>query len=121
MTLPVALPSLPSLPTELGLQIFQSLNSLDDAVSLAAVSRALRHIWLEHATLIYRQLAPKCIEGEKHARQLQLAISANNDVSLDDALSIMRRARFVDAIILQFEEKVVSKVSGLWKGSVGIA
>ncbi|PVH91973.1 hypothetical protein DM02DRAFT_663418 [Periconia macrospinosa] len=48
-------------------------------------------------------------------------MSGNNDVTADNVLGIMRRARFVDSIITQFEEKVVSKVTGLCKESVSIA
>lgn len=109
MSLPNALPSI---PTELALQIFQSCDSLSDVISLAAASRAWRCIWLEHTTTIYREIAPKCIEGEKHARHLQLSMSGNNDITPDDVLGIVRRASFVNNIIPQFEEKVVSKVKG---------
>jgi hypothetical protein len=102
-----------SLPNELALEIFGALHSLEDVYSLSAASRRLRCLWLDHTNLVYRQVAPRTIAGEKHARLLQLAISGNAEITPPDVLSIIRRAEFVESIIPQFEEKVASRVEGL--------
>lgn len=104
-----------SLPTELGLKVFCALDSLEDILSLSATSRWLRGIWIEHTDLIYRQVSPRSIKGEKHARALQFAISGNTEITPNDALSIMHRANFVKSIMNQFDEKVAKKVSSKYR------
>ncbi|KAF2795960.1 hypothetical protein K505DRAFT_373551 [Melanomma pulvis-pyrius CBS 109.77] len=95
-----------ALPSELGLEIFCALDSLSDILSLSATSHWLRGIWIEHTDLIYRQVAPRSIRGEKHARALQFAISGNTKITPNGALSIKHRANFVGSIMNQFNDQV---------------
>jgi hypothetical protein len=97
------------IPTELYLEIFFALESLKVVVSLASTSRQLRAIWIEHADVIYRAVAPKSIEGEKHARILQLSISGNTKITSKDASEILHHANFTESIIHQFTEKLVKR------------
>jgi hypothetical protein len=97
------------LPTELSLEILCASGSLKDAISLASTSRQLRAIWIEHADTIYRAVAPRSIEGEKHARHLQLSISQHTKITSTDAAQIVQHADFMDSIIHQFTEKIVKR------------
>jgi hypothetical protein len=97
------------LPTELRLEIFFSLESLKDAISLAATSRRMRSIWTEHSDIIYRAVAPRSIEGEKHARKLQLLISGHTKITSNDTSKILQHANFMESIIHQFTEKIVKR------------
>jgi hypothetical protein len=98
------------LPTELNLEIFLGLNSLKDVISLASTSRRLRGIWVEHADVIYRAVAPQSIEGEKHARLLQLSISGNIKITWNDASSIFYRSKFMKSMIQEFTHKIVERL-----------
>jgi hypothetical protein len=98
------------LPTELVLEMFFALYSLKDVVSLAETSRRLRHIWIEHSDIIYRAVAPTSIEGEKHARALQLSISGNTKITSRDAASILQYASFMESMIHQFTDKIVKRL-----------
>jgi hypothetical protein len=98
------------LPTELNLEIFLRLDSLKDVISLAATSRRLRSIWVEHADVIYHAVAPQSIEGEKHARLLQLSISGNTKIISNDASAIFYRSKFMLSIIQQFTHKIVERL-----------
>jgi uncharacterized protein (DUF488 family) len=98
------------LPTELSLQVYVELHSLKDVVSLAATSRRLRNIWMEHSDIIYRSVAPTSIEGEKHARLLQLLISGNMKITSQDAATILHRAGFMESMIDQFTHKIVKRL-----------
>src|SRR4051794_3413667 len=100
-----------SLPAELTIQIFYDLDSLSNALALSSTSRSFRNVWLEHADKIYLKLAPRCIEGEKYARALQL--SGNSRISAQDASRICRRAEFTSSIADQFEQKVVKGLYGM--------
>jgi hypothetical protein len=109
-------------PTELSIEVFFALDSLKDAISLAATSRRMRSIWVEHADVIYRVLAPRSIEGEKHARALQTSISGDTNITSNDAISIFYRSKFMESMIQRFTHKIVERLSskhpGLSRGRI---
>jgi hypothetical protein len=99
-----------NVPTELVLQMFSALDSLEDVISLSTASRRLRSIWTEHSDTIYRAVALRSIEGEKHARALHQTTSNNTKITAQDALSIMHRANYIESMTQLFTDKIVQRL-----------
>ncbi|KAJ5587658.1 uncharacterized protein N7459_003423 [Penicillium hispanicum] len=103
-----------SIPNEIILEIFCCLSSFSQVFAFAATSRRIRRVWLDHASRVYHQVAPRCIPGEPHARkfrEIQRRCSIRHShLSNGDTICITRNAQIVEKAIVQFENEVVCNV-----------
>lgn len=83
------------LPVELVVQVFASIPSFHDALSLAATCRRLQGIWSEHRSQLCKLIASQC---EPYARQLLID---QTDRSFGSSVSdqAARRMMMNDAIV----------------------
>lgn len=105
-----------STPNEIILELFCCLPSFSHVFAFAATSRRIRQVWLDNASRVYHQVAPRCIPGEAHARKFreyQRACSIQTSPPTDDTICIMRNAQIVEKAIVQFENEVVCNVKGV--------
>ena len=106
--------SLSPLPAELLTVVYCHLPSFQDVFSLASSCHRLRDIWRNNVATIYKPVARACITCEHHARIFlahQGGPSPESEVTtVSDVARLMQNMQVVDAAILQFESKIVSKV-----------
>ena len=98
-----------NLPTEIGLEIFYALDSLEDVLSLSATTRWLRNVWIANMDVIYWRMGPVNLEGNKYAQALQRSISGKAEIATGDWLKMYQRAKYVNSIVDQFGDIVVTR------------
>lgn len=101
------------LSTELVVHIFCHLSQFSDVLALAATCSRLRAIWFANVTPIYKQVAPRSIPCEQHARRFladQGGSALETQLSPRDVIRMARNADVVEKAVEQFEREIVRRV-----------
>lgn len=102
------------LPKELLIEVYCHLSSLPDVFALSSTCHQLREYWLTEVPTIYRNVGPRSISCERHARSF-LATQKGADksfssLSVTDVVCILKNARIINKAVAQFESQIVSRV-----------
>ncbi len=104
-------------PTELLVTIFSLLSRFSDVFALAVTCHRLRHVWMTSTNVIYRQVAPRCIPCEQHARMFLAdqggPAKESPMLSAEDVRRLVRNSWVVEKAISEFEKTIVCKVRSM--------
>ena len=102
-----------TVPVEIVVKVFEQLDSISDVLAFASTSRRLSGIWKSNVSVIYRQIGPRCIPEESHARQFHFDdrdVDSSSAMMYSDVLECAHNAIVVEKAILQFEAEIVWRV-----------